>query len=78
MRLRPRLGVLLTVSVPPVKVTPAFFHLLHVGNSQEERNRPERQIALTSKLQETQLKLAVADRTKPEVEIWRRPKKSTF
>ena len=28
--------------------------------------------------QETQLKLAVADRTKPEVEIWRRPKKSTF
>jgi len=28
-------------------------------------------------LQETQLKLAVADRTKPEVEIWRRPKKST-
>jgi len=25
--------------------------------------------------QETQLKLAVADRTKPEVEIWRRPKK---
>jgi len=28
--------------------------------------------------QETQLNLAVADRTKPEVEIWRRPKKSTF
>ena len=28
-------------------------------------------------LQATQLKLAVADRTKPEVEIWRRPKKST-
>jgi len=28
--------------------------------------------------QETQLKLAVADLTKPEVEIWRRPKKSTF
>jgi len=28
--------------------------------------------------QETQLKLVVADRTKPEVEIWRRPKKSTF
>jgi len=28
--------------------------------------------------QETQLKLAVADRTKPEVEIWRRPKKSTI
>jgi len=30
---------------------------------------------LTNKEQETQLKLAVADRTKPEVEIWRRPKK---
>ena len=29
-------------------------------------------------VQETQLKLAVANRTKPEVEIWRRPKKSTF
>jgi len=29
-------------------------------------------------IQETQLKLVVADRTKPEVEIWRRPKKSTF
>jgi len=29
-------------------------------------------------IQETQLKLAVADRTKPEVEIWRRPKKWTF
>jgi len=28
--------------------------------------------------QETQLKLAVADRAKLEVEIWRRPKKSTF
>ena len=28
--------------------------------------------------QETQLKLAVADRTKPEVEIWRRPKKRLF
>ena len=28
--------------------------------------------------QETQLKLAVADRTKPEVEIWRQPKKINF
>jgi len=28
--------------------------------------------------QEAQLKLGVADRTKPEVEIWRRPTKSTF
>ena len=28
--------------------------------------------------QETQLKLAVADRTKPEVEIWRRPKNELF
>ena len=29
-------------------------------------------------LQETQLKLAVADRTKPEVEIWRQPQKINF
>jgi len=29
-------------------------------------------------LQEAQLKLGVADRTKPEVEIWRRPKKVNF
>jgi len=28
--------------------------------------------------QEAQLKLGVANRTKPEVEIWQRPKKSTF
>ena len=28
--------------------------------------------------QETQLKLAVADRTKPEVEIWRQPKHELF
>jgi len=34
--------------------------------------------SISSIKQETQLKLAVADRTKPEVEIWRRPKKSTF
>jgi len=33
------------------------------------------QVSRTRKVQETQLKLAVADRTKPEVEIWRRPKK---
>ena len=35
-------------------------------------------ITSSKTVQETQLKLAVADRTKPEVEIWRRPKKSTF
>ena len=33
---------------------------------------------ITTIEQETQLKLAQADRMKPEVQIWRRPKKSTF
>ena len=35
-------------------------------------------VACQNLLQETQLKLAVADRTKPEVEIWRQPQNQLF